>query len=90
MCPAHPPSSTTVVPSAARLGCGTTPELFCPEKQHWWFLTSVVSAAYFPGHSGSIDGKVRLWNIPEQRVVSWQDVHEMVTAVAYSPGGCLL
>lgn len=43
--------------------------------------------------SGSIDGKVRLWNIPEQRVVSWQDVHEMVTAVAYClgalpPGNC--
>jgi WD40 repeat protein len=37
--------------------------------------------------SGSIDGKVRLWNIPEQRVVSWQDVHEMVTAVAYSQDG---
>lgn len=36
--------------------------------------------------SGSIDGKVRLWNIPEQRVVSWQDVHEMVTAVTYSLG----
>ncbi len=26
--------------------------------------------------------QVRLWNIPEQRVVSWQDVHEMVTAVS--------
>ena len=37
--------------------------------------------------SGSIDGKMRLWNIPEQRVVSWQDVHEMVTAVSYSPDG---
>jgi hypothetical protein len=37
--------------------------------------------------SGSIDGKVRLWNVPEQRVVSWQDVHEMVTAVGYGRGG---
>lgn len=37
--------------------------------------------------SGSIDGKVRLWNIPEQRVVSWQDVHEMVTAVTYCLDG---
>jgi WD repeat-containing protein 44 len=33
--------------------------------------------------SGSIDGKVRLWNVPDQRVMSWQDVHEMVTAVGY-------
>lgn len=37
--------------------------------------------------SGSIDGKVRLWNVPEQRVVSWQDVHDMVTAVGYSRDG---
>lgn len=37
--------------------------------------------------SGSIDGKVRLWNVPEQRVASWQDVHDMVTAVTYSRDG---
>ena len=37
--------------------------------------------------SGSIDGKVRLWNVPEQRVASWQDVHDMVTAVGYSRDG---
>lgn len=35
--------------------------------------------------SGSIDGKVRLWNIPDQVVVSWQDVHDMITAVTFSP-----
>lgn len=34
--------------------------------------------------SGSIDGKIRMWNVPDQRVMSWQDVHEMVTAVGYS------
>lgn len=38
--------------------------------------------------SGSIDGKVRLWNVPETRVVSWQDIHDMVTAVAFSKDGC--
>lgn len=37
--------------------------------------------------SGSIDGKVRLWNVPETRVVSWQDIHDMVTAVAFSKDG---
>uniref|UniRef100_A0A1D1ZS76 Uncharacterized protein n=1 Tax=Auxenochlorella protothecoides TaxID=3075 RepID=A0A1D1ZS76_AUXPR len=37
--------------------------------------------------SGSIDGKLRLWSIPDQKVVSWQDVHEMVTAASYSPSG---
>ncbi len=28
-----------------------------------------------------------MWNIPEQRVVDWADVHEMVTATAFSPDG---
>ncbi|KDD73532.1 hypothetical protein H632_c2081p0, partial [Helicosporidium sp. ATCC 50920] len=37
--------------------------------------------------SGSIDGKLRAWNIPDQRVASWHDVHDMVTAAAYSPDG---
>ena len=37
--------------------------------------------------SGSIDGKVRMWNIPEQRVVDYADVHEMVTATAFSVDG---
>ena len=31
--------------------------------------------------------QVRVWNIPEQRVVDWADVHEMVTATAFSPDG---
>jgi hypothetical protein len=32
-------------------------------------------------------GQVRVWNIPEQRVVDWADVHEMVTATAFAPDG---
>ncbi len=28
-----------------------------------------------------------MWNIPDQRVVDWADVHEMVTAVNFSPDG---
>ena len=31
--------------------------------------------------------QVRMWNIPDQRVVDWADVHEMVTAVNFSPDG---
>ena len=30
---------------------------------------------------------MRVWNIPEQRVVDWADVHEMVTATAFAPDG---
>eukprot|EP00884_Botryococcus_braunii_P023494 jgi/Botrbrau1/9829/Bobra.0313s0008.1 len=37
--------------------------------------------------SGAIDGKVRVWSIPEQKVMHWEDCHEMVTAVTFSPGG---
>ena len=31
--------------------------------------------------------QVRVWSIPEQRVVDWADVHEMVTAAAFAPDG---
>ncbi|TKY63269.1 WD repeat-containing protein 44 [Spatholobus suberectus] len=37
--------------------------------------------------SGSLDAKVRIWNIPEHHVVDWTDIHEMVTAVSYTPDG---
>lgn len=31
--------------------------------------------------------QVRVWSIPEQKVVHAEDCHEMVTAVTFSPGG---
>ncbi|KAK9161070.1 hypothetical protein Syun_007411 [Stephania yunnanensis] len=37
--------------------------------------------------SGSIDGKVRIWNISGCRVVDWTDIKEIVTAVCYRPDG---
>nr|POE75408.1 wd repeat-containing protein 44 [Quercus suber] len=37
--------------------------------------------------SGSLDAKVRIWNIPERHVVDWIDFHEMVTAASYTPDG---
>ncbi|PKA60623.1 U4/U6 small nuclear ribonucleoprotein PRP4-like protein [Apostasia shenzhenica] len=37
--------------------------------------------------SGSLDAKVRIWSIPDRQVVDWSDLHEMVTAVCYSPDG---
>ncbi|KAK9103929.1 hypothetical protein Sjap_021183 [Stephania japonica] len=37
--------------------------------------------------SGSIDGKVRIWNISGCRVVDWTDIREIVTAVCYRPDG---
>ncbi|PIM97951.1 G-protein beta subunit [Handroanthus impetiginosus] len=37
--------------------------------------------------SGSIDGKLRIWEVQGGRVVDWTDVREIVTAVCYSPDG---
>ena len=37
--------------------------------------------------SGSIDGKVRIWAIPQCHVVDWTDIREIVTAVCYRPNG---
>lgn len=37
--------------------------------------------------SGSLDSKVRIWSIPDRRVVDWNDLHEMVTAACYTPDG---
>ncbi|CAL0319530.1 unnamed protein product [Lupinus luteus] len=37
--------------------------------------------------SGCIDGKVRIWAIPECHVVDWIDIRDIVTAVCYRPDG---
>lgn len=56
-------------------------------------MTSLVTCIQFnpvdDNHfiSGSIDGKVRIWAIPECHVVDWTDVREIVTAVCYRPDG---
>lgn len=57
--------------------------------RHTDFVTALdfhpVDDRYFI--SGSIDGKVRVWNIPEFRVTDWADVHDMVTAAVFSRDG---
>ncbi|CAO2046083.1 unnamed protein product [Urochloa humidicola] len=35
--------------------------------------------------SGSIDGKVRVWDVSEKRVVDWADARRIITAVSYQP-----
>ncbi|MCD7463296.1 hypothetical protein HAX54_050287 [Datura stramonium] len=37
--------------------------------------------------SGSIDGKIRLWEVHGCRVIDWTNVKEIVTAVCYCPNG---
>lgn len=35
--------------------------------------------------SGSIDGKVRIWDVTRCRVVDYTDIRDIVTAVCYRP-----
>lgn len=37
--------------------------------------------------SGSIDGKVRIWEVRHCRVVDYIDIREIITAVSYRPDG---
>lgn len=37
--------------------------------------------------SGSLDEKVRIWNVRDRKIEDWNDLHEMVTAACYSPDG---
>lgn len=37
--------------------------------------------------SGSIDGKVRIWEVLCCRVVDYTDIREIVSAVCYRPDG---
>ncbi|KZV40923.1 WD repeat-containing protein 44-like [Dorcoceras hygrometricum] len=37
--------------------------------------------------SGSIDGKIRIWEVQGCRVVDWTDIREIITAVCFSPDG---
>lgn len=37
--------------------------------------------------SGSIDGKLRIWEVQGGRVIDWTDIREIVTAVGYRPDG---
>ncbi len=57
--------------------------------RHNDFVTSVavhpLNEALFL--SGSIDGKVRLWNVPDATVKSWVDIHDMVTALNFNSDG---
>jgi WD40 repeat protein len=37
--------------------------------------------------SGSIDGKVRIWDVVDKRVVNWADTRNIITAVSYQSDG---
>ncbi|MQL77869.1 hypothetical protein Taro_010291 [Colocasia esculenta] len=62
------------------------------QVRHLCFLFSVTCIQFNPIDdryfiSGSLDAKVRIWNIPDRQVVDWTDLNEMVTAACYTPDG---
>lgn len=65
---------------------------FLPLLIAWSFCDTVTCVQFNPVDdnyfiSGSIDGKVRIWEIPGGQVVDWTDITEIVTAVCYRPDG---
>ena len=44
-----------------------------------------VNENYFM--SGSVDGKVRIWNVSGCNVVDWVDLKDIISAVCYRPDG---
>ncbi|KAK8951437.1 hypothetical protein KSP39_PZI003599 [Platanthera zijinensis] len=57
--------------------------------QHNDYVTCIqfnpVDERYFI--SGSIDGKVRIWNVYKKQVVDWVDIRDIVTSLCYQPDG---
>jgi len=37
--------------------------------------------------SGSIDGKVRIWGIREERVIDWANIRDVISAISYQEDG---
>lgn len=60
------------------------------------FCSVICSISYFLGvHfqddryflSGSLDGKLRLWNIPEKKVTMWNEVSSLITTANFCHNG---
>ncbi|GAU35081.1 hypothetical protein TSUD_70040, partial [Trifolium subterraneum] len=68
-----------------KIGCDQCLSVF-PHKD---FVTCIqfnpVDENYFI--SGSIDGKVRIWGIREERVVDWADIRDVISAISYQQDG---
>ncbi|KAG6512210.1 hypothetical protein ZIOFF_030306 [Zingiber officinale] len=60
-------------------------KVFC----HIDYVTCVQFDPFDENHfiSGSIDGKVRIWEISRCQVVDWVDARDIVTAICYRPNG---
>lgn len=68
-----------------KVGCDGCLAVF----KHRDYVTCVqfnpVDERYFT--SGSIDGKARVWDVSEKRVVDWADARDIITALSNHPDG---
>ncbi|KAI9108718.1 hypothetical protein K1719_020365 [Acacia pycnantha] len=68
-----------------QIGCDQCLSVFRHNDYVTCIQVNPVDGNYFI--SGSIDGKVRIWGVHEERVVDWADIHEVITAISYKPDG---
>lgn len=78
-------SSTDKTVRLWRVGCNSCLKVFSHNNYVTCVQFNPVDENYFI--SGSIDGKVRIWEIPGCQVVDWIEAKEIVTAVCYRPDG---
>ena len=51
----------------------------------YWVFFMLQDDRYFL--SGSLDGKLRLWNIPEKKVTMWNEVSSLITTANFCHNG---
>lgn len=68
-----------------QVGCGSCLRVFFHNNYVTCVQFNPVDENQFI--SGSIDGKVRIWEIPGCRVLDWTDIKQIVSAVCYRPDG---
>ncbi|XP_061344857.1 uncharacterized protein LOC133290724 isoform X2 [Gastrolobium bilobum] len=68
-----------------KIGCDKCLSVFHHNDYVTCIQFNPVDENYFI--SGSIDGKVRIWGIHEERVVDWADVRDIISAISYQQDG---
>lgn len=68
-----------------QIGCNQCLSVFDHNDYVTCIQFNPVDENYFI--SGSIDGKVRIWGIREERVVDWADIREVISAISYQQDG---
>ncbi|KAE9584223.1 putative transcription factor WD40-like family [Lupinus albus] len=64
-----------------KIGCNQCLSVFHHNDYVTCIQFNPVDENYFI--SGSIDGKVRIWGIREERVVDWADIRDVISAISY-------